>query len=76
MAGIDEAAKAATEASYIKSMRGVRRNRPPRWMLAWNGRIYRPLMKVMHRFGWCYMEHCYTAPETHWCHWCGMRGRK
>ena len=40
--------------------------------------IYRHLMRLIHRFGWCSMKrmHSIDGPVHYWCQWCGMRGRK
>jgi hypothetical protein len=38
--------------------------------------LYRPLMRLAHRFNW---HHCDVLMPTpyegvlHWCHWCGLR---
>ena len=40
------------------------------------GRIYRPVMKLTHRLGFCYPKPVAVEPGRVWCHWCGMRGRK
>jgi hypothetical protein len=47
------------------------------WTTFANGRLYRPVMKVMHRLGWCYPEPAAVEPGARvWCRWCGMRGRR
>lgn len=46
------------------------------WRIIANGRLYRLVMRAMHRFGWCYPELVPVEPGYVWCHWCGMRGRR
>lgn len=46
------------------------------WTTALNGRIYRPVMRIMHRFGWCWPTASPIEPGYVWCHWCGMRGKR
>lgn len=37
-------------------------------------RLYRPLMKLLHRFDLHYAPPCYPDGDTHlWCQWCGFR---
>lgn len=59
---------------------GDRMPRPPKraplWMTFANGRIYRPVMRVMHRLGWCYPQRTLVNETGVWCHWCGMRGSR
>lgn len=44
-------------------------------------RLYRPLMKLTHRYGWHYapvmkpIEREGIDSPLHWCEWCGLRGR-
>jgi len=46
--------------------------------MKWFG-LYRPLMKLAHRFNWHYapahIETCSDWEPIHWCEWCGLRGR-
>ncbi len=36
--------------------------------------LYRPLMKLAHRYNWHYAPPCYPDGDTMlWCHWCGMK---
>ena len=38
--------------------------------------LYRPLMRLAHRFHWCYMQPSPIIEKdrlTVWCHWCGAR---
>lgn len=36
--------------------------------------LYRPLMRLAHRFNWHYAPPCYPDGDTMlWCHWCGFR---
>jgi hypothetical protein len=48
----------------------------PWWTTFVTGRIYRPVMRLMHRHGWCYpqLSPMPDNPSFVWCHWCGMRG--
>lgn len=48
----------------------------PWWMTFANGRVYRPLMRVAHRYGFCFPQAAPVEPGCVWCHWCGMRGRR
>lgn len=37
-------------------------------------RLYRPLMKLMHRFHWHWAPPVYPEGDTQlWCQWCGFR---
>ena len=37
-------------------------------------RLYRPLMRLAHRFNWHYAPPIYPEGDTHlWCKWCGFR---
>lgn len=40
------------------------------------GKIYRVVMRLGHRFGWCFPRPVAVEPGYVWCHWCGMRGRR
>jgi hypothetical protein len=46
------------------------------WVTFANGWIYRPVMRFMHRLGWCWPTPSPIEPGYVWCHWCGMRGKK
>ena len=42
--------------------------------------LYRPLMRLAHRYNWHYAPPTYPEPQRYpegdvlrWCHWCGMR---
>lgn len=36
--------------------------------------LYRPLMKLAHRYHWHYAPPSYPDGDTHlWCQWCGFR---
>ena len=39
------------------------------------GLAYRVTMRVAHRFNWHYAPPGGPDGDTHWCHWCGLRGR-
>jgi hypothetical protein len=52
----------------------VHNRNPAWWTTALNGRLYRPAMRLMHRYGWCYPERTLIDERSVWCHWCGMRG--
>ena len=69
----DEPRKATAETDRHRAVHNVRH---PRWHTVLNGRVYRPVMRVMHRWGWCYPQSTLVEPRTVWCHWCGMRGSK
>jgi hypothetical protein len=48
--------------------------RPPGWWV-----LYRLVMRIAHRWHWCYMQPCPQIEvdwQTFWCHWCGARHRK
>jgi hypothetical protein len=47
----------------------------PRWWLWFNGRPYRAIMRIAHRYGWHYAPGHYIQDGDfmRWCHWCGMR---
>jgi hypothetical protein len=49
--------------------------RVPRWTIIARGRVYRPVMRLMHRMGWCHPEPV-PADGGVWCHWCGLRGSR
>jgi hypothetical protein len=36
---------------------------------------YRPLMRLVHRYGWHHMEEVNPVggPPMAWCHWCGLK---
>ena len=71
-------AKRAMEAECIERTRQRhlgRRTTQPGWMLWFVGRPYRTLMRLMHRWGWCYPQRNLMGDGSVWCQWCGMRGR-
>lgn len=38
--------------------------------------LYRPVMRLAHKFGWHHMKTSRPYPDRgvlHWCHWCGVR---
>lgn len=37
--------------------------------------LYRPLMRLSHRFNWHHMKVCHLedGATMHWCQWCGVR---
>jgi hypothetical protein len=78
--GHDE--KASIEAAWLRERqegfeRAYRRTRHPWWHTFAQGRIYRPVMKLMHRWGWCYPQPSFPEGDVQWwCQWCGLRGRK
>lgn len=47
----------------------------PSWWLWFNGRPYRAIMRLAHRYGWHYAPGHYVEDGDfmRWCHWCGMR---
>lgn len=52
-----------------------------RWYiyLAYCRTLYRPLMRTIHRIGWCQMTpmpQIDAGPPRYWCQWCGMRGSR
>lgn len=55
----------------------LRRTGTPWWHTFASGRIYRPAMRLLHHFGWCYPQPSFPDGDVMWwCHWCGLRGRK
>lgn len=48
------------------------------WRTVWGTWMYRPTMKLAHRFGWHYAPPNHALRERqgvmHWCQWCGLRG--
>lgn len=50
----------------------------PWWLRSrWNGRLYRPLMRAMHWWGFCYPQPVFPDDDiVWWCSWCGLRGHK
>jgi len=47
---------------------------------AFYGTLYRPLMRLAHRYNWHYAPPSYPIPPRHpggdvlrWCQWCGLR---
>lgn len=43
-----------------------------RWFFWWP--LYRPLMRLAHRFNWHHMTICYIEDDImDWCQWCGVR---
>lgn len=54
--------------------RAVHNTHHPWWHTALSGRIYRPVMRLMHRLGWCYPQGTLIDARSVWCQWCGMRG--
>lgn len=69
---IDEYAIAQRE----KQLRRAPRSPYPRWTTIANGRVYRPVMRLLHWVGWCYPTPTFVEPGNVWCHWCGMRGKR
>lgn len=68
---------AAAQARHEKYEKARRRKQHPWWTTFAQGRIYRPVMKVMHRWGWCYPQSSFPDGDVQWwCQWCGLRGRK
>lgn len=46
------------------------------WRVAFYRTLYRPLMRVMHRYRLHYAPPCYLERDAVlWCQWCGMRYR-
>ena len=51
-----------------------------RWIFlyVWCRYLYRPVMKVAHRYNWHYAPPSDLSPiygeRHHWCQWCGLRG--
>jgi hypothetical protein len=51
-----------------------------RWMFLniWCRHLYRPVMRLSHRFNWHYAPPSPLNPpygeQPHWCQWCGLRG--
>lgn len=73
----DDSMKAAM-ADYAADQHNKYMRRPdhfPAWMGWFNGRPYRVLMRLMHRWGWCYPTRNAIGDGSVWCHWCGMRGK-
>jgi len=47
------------------------------WHPRGKGRVYRWMMRRIHRRGWCWMQESHPDGDVvYWCHWCGMRGRR
>lgn len=43
-----------------------------RWL--WWRFVYRPFMRLAHRFNWHHAPPCYPDGDTQlWCDWCGFR---
>ena len=76
MSAAHESIKAYAEAEFLRRQAARRQHPPyPRWTTLWTGRIYRPVMRLAHRFGFCFPSDVAVEPGYVWCHWCGMRGR-
>lgn len=74
---IEDAAAEMETAKRAEVWRRMTRANSARWTKALNGRIYRPVMRVMHHYGWCWPQPAHPEGEVMWwCHWCGLRGRK
>jgi len=44
------------------------------WPFNLNGRVYRLVMRVAHRYNWHYAPPIYPEGDTMlWCQWCGFR---
>lgn len=47
-------------------------------LFVWHRHLYRPVMKLAHRFNWHHAPPSPLADENgvrhHWCQWCGLRG--
>jgi hypothetical protein len=71
----DTMLKDAAEEHYQAKLERLSRRPSERWTTFANGRLYRPVMKIMHRLGWCYPTPTAVEPGHVWCHWCGMHGR-
>jgi len=54
--------------------------RARRWVLlnVWCSHLYRPAMRLLHRFNLHYAPPSPMSPQygkrDHWCQWCGLRG--
>ncbi len=45
-------------------------------MKLWWRYLYRPLMKLAHRYNWHYTHTMYLdGDKILWCQWCGLRGK-
>jgi hypothetical protein len=67
----DETQAMADDGQKCKPIR-----RWPRWTTFASGRIYRPVMRLMHKHGWCFPISSPIELDYVWCHWCGMRGNR
>src|SRR3990167_9312509 len=69
-------------AEFKRSAPIVRRclNSLRRWVFLniWCSYMYRPIMRLLHRFNVHYCPPSGMSPEygerNHWCQWCGLRG--
>lgn len=44
------------------------------WRVVFYRTLYRPLMRLAHRYNWHYAPPIYPDLDTMlWCHWCGLR---